>query len=317
MVLLYDWAARGALDIANGAKNKANKAIGEYKKKKEEPPPELLAQKQQAEDDIKAIEGKQKELIALRDATLSKIGNLVPDDVPIDDDEDNNVVVDTFGSYEREEWMLSHYDLVQLAGLANTVKGSIVAGSRGYFLTGFGMRLNQALISYAVQFLSERGHTMVQTPFVMNKGLMGKVAQLGDFDEQLYKVSGGAEDQYLIATSEQPLCGFHVDESFPPTALPIKYAGYSTCFRKEAGSHGRDQAGIFRVHQFEKVEQFCVTSPEGKDDSLTAPALVPHTAQPAMSAHFLTPSSHTCRGLVSPGHARSQKCMLIHVSPVP
>ena len=85
-------------------------------------------------------------------------------------------------------------------------KGSVVAGSRGYFLTGFGMRLNQALISYAVQFLVERNHTMVQTPFVMNKGLMAKVAQLGDFDEQLYKVSGGAEDQYLIATSEQPVC---------------------------------------------------------------------------------------------------------------
>ena len=128
-----------------------------------------------------------------------------------------------------------------------------------------GMRLNQALISYGVQFLSERGHTMVQTPFVMNKSLMGKVAQLADFDEQLYKVTGGAEDQYLIATSEQPLCGYHYEEWMDPKALPKKYAGYSTCFRKEAGSHGRDQAGIFRVHQFEKIEQFCVTSPLGDE----------------------------------------------------
>ena len=194
-----------------------------------------------------------------------RAGNLVPDSVPIDDNEDNNAVVDTNGTFEREDWMLSHYDLVQLAGMANTVKGSVVAGSRGYFLTGMGMRLNHALISYAVQFLSERGHTMVQTPFVMNKNIMGKVAQLDDFDEQLYKVSGGAEDQYLIATSEQPLCGYHVDEWIAPASLPLKYAGYSTCFRKEAGSHGRDQAGIFRVHQFEKVEQFCVTSPDGDE----------------------------------------------------
>merc|ERR1719253_2270238 len=95
----------------------------------------------------------------------------------------------------------------------------------------------------------------------MNKGMMGKVAQLSDFDEQLYKVCGGAEDQYLIATSEQPLCAYHADEFISPKDLPLKYAGYSTCFRKEAGSHGRDQAGIFRVHQFEKIEQFCITDP--------------------------------------------------------
>lgn len=106
---------------------------------------------------------------------------------------------------------------------------------------------------------------MVQTPFVMNKGLMGKVAQLGDFDEQLYKVSGAGEDQYLIATSEQPMCGYHVDEWIEPKTLPLKYGGYSTCFRKEAGSHGRDQAGIFRVHQFEKIEQFCITAPDTPD----------------------------------------------------
>jgi len=110
---------------------------------------------------------------------------------------------------------------------------------------------------------------MVQTPFVMNKSLMGKVAQLDDFDEQLYKVSGAGEDQYLIATSEQPLCGYHLDEWIEPKTLPLKYAGYSTCFRKEAGSHGRDQGGIFRVHQFEKIEQFCVTSPEpGKSEAM-------------------------------------------------
>lgn len=77
------------------------------------------------------------------------------------------------------------------------------------------------------------------------------------------QVTGAGEDQYLIATSEQPLCGYHLDEWIEPKSLPIKYAGYSTCFRKEAGSHGRDQGGIFRVHQFEKVEQFCVTSPDG------------------------------------------------------
>lgn len=100
-----------------------------------------------------------------------------------------------------------------------------------------------------MQFLSSRGSTLLQTPFVMNKSLMSKVAQLGDFDEQLYKVTGASEDQYLIATSEQPICAYHHGEWLAGSQLPIRYAGYSTCFRKEAGSHGRDQLGIFRVHQ--------------------------------------------------------------------
>ena len=167
---------RGALDLANKAKRDAQKPITEYMKKKETPPPELIAAKKAAEEEIERLEAKQKELINQRDQTIGLIGNLVPDDVPISDDEDNNRVEDTNGAFEREDWMLSHFDLCMLAGLSNTVKGAVVAGSRGYFLTGMGMRLNQALISYATSFLSERGHTMMQTPFVMNKSLMGKVS---------------------------------------------------------------------------------------------------------------------------------------------
>ncbi|ONM26613.1 Serine--tRNA ligase cytoplasmic [Zea mays] len=94
---------------------------------------------------------------------------------------------------------------------------------------------------------------------------MAKCAQLAQFDEELYKVTGDGEDKYLIATSEQPLCAYHLGDRIYPAELPIKYAGYSTCFRKEAGSHGRDTAGIFRVHQFEKIEQFCITSPNDND----------------------------------------------------
>jgi len=240
------------------------KKITEFHKKKETPPEELNGEKKAAEAKIAELEAKEKELIATRDATIGQIGNLVPDDVPVSDDEDNNRIEATWGQFEREDWMLSHYDLTQMAGIANTVKGSEVAGSRGYFLTGPGVLLNQALITYAIHFLRKRGYECLQTPFVMNKSLMGRVAQLADFDEQLYKVTGAGEDQYLIATSEQPICAYHANESLVDKQLPVKYAGYSTCFRKEAGSHGRDQLGIFRVHQFEKVEQFVITSPEGK-----------------------------------------------------
>ncbi|XP_002467553.2 serine--tRNA ligase, cytoplasmic [Sorghum bicolor] len=105
----------------------------------------------------------------------------------------------------------------------------------------------------------------MQTPFFMRKETMRKCAQLVQFDEELYKVTGDGEEKYLIATSEQPMCAYHLGDRIHPDELPIRYAGYSTCFRKEAGSHGRDTAGIFRVHQFEKIEQFCITNPNGND----------------------------------------------------
>ncbi|NXG67397.1 SYSC protein, partial [Hemiprocne comata] len=130
--------------------------------------------------------------------------------------------------------------------------------------------LEQALIQFALQSLRARGYTPVYTPFFMRKEVMQEVAQLSQFDEELYKVIGkGSEkaedssidEKYLIATSEQPLAALHRDEWLKPEDLPLKYAGLSTCFRQEVGSHGRDTRGIFRVHQFEKIEQFVYASP--------------------------------------------------------
>eukprot|EP01097_Dermamoeba_algensis_P000781 TRINITY_DN1279_c0_g1_i2.p1 TRINITY_DN1279_c0_g1~~TRINITY_DN1279_c0_g1_i2.p1 ORF type:complete len:259 (-),score=64.19 TRINITY_DN1279_c0_g1_i2:865-1641(-) len=139
--------------------------------------------------------------------------------------------------------------------------GANVAGHRGYFLKGPGVILNQALINFALKFLYDREFTLLQTPYFMNKEVMGRTAQLSDFDEQLYKVSSdSADEKYLIATSEQPISALHMNQWLEH--LPRKYAGYSTNFRKEAGGHGRDVWGIFRVHQFEKIEQFAITEPE-------------------------------------------------------
>jgi seryl-tRNA synthetase len=98
---------------------------------------------------------------------------------------------------------------------------------------------------------------------MMKKEVMAGVAQLEQFDEELYKVGGDSEDKYLIATSEQPICGYHMNDWIEEKTLPIRYAGISTCFRKEAGKHGKDTWGIFRVHQFEKVEQFVIV--DGKN----------------------------------------------------
>jgi hypothetical protein len=118
-----------------------------------------------------------------------------------------------------------------------------------------------ALINYGVSFLRAREYSVLQPPYFMNKDVMAGVAQLEQFDEELYKVSGD-DDKYLIATSEQPLCGFHKGEWLEEKTLPLRYGGVSTCFRKEAGAHGKDCWGIFRVHQFDKVEQFVVCEGE-------------------------------------------------------
>jgi seryl-tRNA synthetase len=123
-------------------------------------------------------------------------------------------------------------------------------------LTGYGVFLNLALVNYGLEFLFNKGYTPNQPPFMMLREHMAKTAQLEQFDEELYKVTddGTKEtDKYLIATSEQPISAIHSGEWLQDKDLPIRYAGYSTNFRKEAGSHGRDAWGIFRVHQFEKV----------------------------------------------------------------
>ncbi|KAL5989224.1 hypothetical protein ACLOJK_010114 [Asimina triloba] len=211
---------------------------------------------------------KEQEVLDAKAALYSKletVGNLVHDSVPISDDEANNKVVLDWGLPRSEGNLKNHVELVQLLGIADTIKGADVAGGRGFYLKGAGVLLNQALISFGLQFLGERGYTELQTPFFMRKDIMAKCAQLSQFDEELYKVTGDGDDKYLIATAEQPLCAYHLGEWIQPSQLPIRYAGYSTCFRKEAGSHGRDTLGIFRVHQFEKVEQFCITSPNGND----------------------------------------------------
>lgn len=200
-----------------------------------------------------------------RDAVLKMIGNLIHHTVPVNRDEEHNRVERVWPeSGERSRALgkgLTHVDLLHMVDGVEYARGVATAGSRGYFLKGPGVLLNFALIQYALKFLTERGYTPLQPPYFMEKEQMAKCAQLDDFDEQLYKVSGDGE-KYLIATSEQPLCVYHVDEWVDERELPRKYAGISTNFRKEAGSHGRDQLGIFRVHQFDKVEQFCVTSPE-------------------------------------------------------
>ena len=203
-----------------------------------------------------------------RDAALCLVPNELDPSVPISNNEEHNVVVRTWGEPRPggpAAGLLHHHELLSMLDGYEPERGVGVAGHRGYFLKGVGVMLNQALIAFGLSFLSapERDYTPLQPPYFMSKDVMAGVAQLSDFDEQLYKVTGEeGRDMYLIATSEQPICAYHAGEWLAEKDLPKKYAGYSMCFRKEAGSHGRDAWGIFRVHQFEKVEQFVVCAPE-------------------------------------------------------
>jgi seryl-tRNA synthetase len=257
---------RWELDNVNSEFNKANKAVSKLKVAKEDAT-EAIAAVQAIKERIATIAEEEKAAEAAVNALLCKIGNLVHDSVPVSDDEENNVVYRSFGldSKRTEEGLPNHVDLIAMLDIADTERGTDVAGGRGYFLKGAGVLLNQAMINYAIAFLAARGHTPLATPFFMRKDRMAECAQLADFDEQLYKVSGEGDDKYLIATSEQTCCSYLRKRWIQPKELPMRFAGYSTCFRKEAGSHGRDTLGIFRVHQFEKVEQFVAVSPDGED----------------------------------------------------
>ncbi|KAI1138947.1 seryl-tRNA synthetase [Hypoxylon sp. FL0543] len=250
----------------NSKINEVNKQIGAKKKAKENAD-ELLQQRADLDKEKKAL----LELAAQKDialkAKVNTVGNIVHDSVPVSDNEDNNVVQRTWapeGVKVEKKDVLSHHEVLLRLDGYDPDRGVKVVGHRGYFLRQWGVFLNQALINYGLEYLSSKGFTPLQTPQFMLKDYMAKTAQLEQFDEELYKVVDGEaqNDKYLIATSEQPISAFHADEWIVAKDLPIKYAGFSTCYRREAGSHGRDAWGVFRVHQFEKVEQFVLTDPE-------------------------------------------------------
>jgi len=218
----------------------------------------------------KADAAKTIELEEQRLHNLRQIGNTLHSSCVISGTEDDNKIERTFGDIEIKK-KYSHVDLVHMVGGADLERGANVAGSRGYFLTGPLVYMEMALIHLSMNQLSTKDYTPVLTPFFMKKEAMNQVAQLTQFDDELYKVVGKrsevegdteTDEKYLIATSEQPLAAFHMNEWLDSKELPKRYCGYSSCFRQEVGSHGRDTRGIFRVHQFEKVEQFCITSPE-------------------------------------------------------
>ncbi|KAL8843092.1 MAG: hypothetical protein Q9170_000222 [Blastenia crenularia] len=247
--------------------NATQKEIGAKKKAKEDAS-DLLQSKGNLEEQKKRTE----EVVLEKEAALQRkiktVGNYVHESVPVSNNEDNNAQIRIWapeGKQPQKLKCLSHHEVLTRLDGYDPERGVKIVGHRGYCLTGYGLFLNLALVNYGLEFLWRKGYKPNQPPHFMLREYMAKTAQLEQFDEELYKVTDDGQrqtDKYLIATSEQPLSALHDGEWLQEKDLPIKYAGYSTCYRKEAGAHGKDAWGIFRVHQFEKIEQFLITKPE-------------------------------------------------------
>jgi seryl-tRNA synthetase len=190
---------------------------------------------------------------------LFNLPNIPHESVPDGSTEDDNVEVRRWGEAVADNQLLDHVDLLERLGLADLEAAAKIAGARFYFLKDELVLLNWALIRFALDFLARKGFKIVQPPYMIQRRYMEGVVAFQDFQDMLYKIEG--EDLYLVGTAEHPIAGMHADEILDGRILPLRYAGVSPCFRREAGAHGKDTKGIFRVHQFEKVEQFVFCKP--------------------------------------------------------
>ncbi|MFE5868333.1 serine--tRNA ligase [Streptomyces roseifaciens] len=212
---------------------------------------------------VKAADAEQDEAAAEAQRLLLQIGNLVHPDVPRGG-EDDFVVLDTVGT--RRDFAAEgfepkdHLELGQLLGAIDVERGAKVSGSRFYYLTGVGALLELALVNAAIAQATAAGFTPMLTPALVKPRAMEGTGFLGQAAQDVYHLE--KDDFYLVGTSEVPLAAYHMDEIVEASQLPLRYAGFSPCFRREAGTYGKDTRGIFRVHQFDKVEMFSYVAPE-------------------------------------------------------
>jgi seryl-tRNA synthetase len=224
---------------------------------------DLLKRAEQLKADVKAAEAERDAADAETQELLLKLGNLVHPDVPVGGEEDF-VTLETHGTirdfaaegFEPKD----HLELGQLLGAIDVERGAKVSGSRFYFLTGVGALLELALVNAALAQATAAGFTPMLTPALVRPQSMAGTGFLGQAAQDVYHLD--KDDLYLVGTSEVPLAAYHMDEIIDADQLPLRYAGFSPCFRREAGSHGKDTRGIFRVHQFDKVEMFSYVTPE-------------------------------------------------------
>ncbi|MEV8586935.1 serine--tRNA ligase [Streptomyces sp. NPDC051180] len=224
---------------------------------------ELLQKAEQLKTDVKAAEAEQNDADESAKRLLLQLGNIVHTDVPVGGEEDF-VVLETHGTirdfaaegFEPKD----HLELGEALGAIDVERGAKVSGSRFYYLTGVGALLELALVNAAIAQATEAGFIPMLTPALVRPRAMEGTGFLGQAAENVYHLE--KDDYYLVGTSEVPLAAYHMDEIIEADKLPLRYAGFSPCFRREAGTYGKDTRGIFRVHQFDKVEMFSYVAPE-------------------------------------------------------
>jgi seryl-tRNA synthetase len=223
----------------------------------------LLANAKELADKVKAADAKRSEIEEQAKSLLLQLSNLLDTEAPIGGEEDFVTIehVGTPRDFTKDGFEpKDHVELGKLLGAIDTERGAKVAGSRSYYLTGVGALLEFALVNYAIQSALKNGFSPVIPPVLVNPAAMEGTGFLGQASENVYRIE--KDDVYLVGTSEVPLAAMHMDEILPADKLPLRYAGYSSCFRREAGTYGKDTRGIIRVHQFDKVEMFTFCKPE-------------------------------------------------------
>lgn len=244
----------------------------------------LVAEARTLSEAVRILEQELTRLEEEREKVLKKIPNVIHESVPVGPDESYNTVLRCWGKarvprgfekdflrdtkgkgckmdYEIIDWVpVPHADFLESRELTNVNKAGEVAGTRFYYMLDDLVWLELALIAYALEFLANKGFRVVVPPLMLREEVLAGVVSFDDFRDMIYKIEG--EDLYLIGTAEHPLAALHANEVIPERELPILYAGVSQSFRKEAGAHGKDTKGIFRVHHFSKVEQFVFAHPD-------------------------------------------------------
>ncbi|WP_370333516.1 serine--tRNA ligase [Mycolicibacterium hippocampi] len=254
-----DAARRAAISTADNLRAEQKAASKLVGKAAPDERPGLLASAKELAEKVKAAEAAQSEAENRFTAAHMAISNVIIDGVPAGGEDDFRVL-DTVGEPPAIDDPKDHLELGESLGLIDMERGAKVAGSRFYFLTGAGALLQLGLFQLAVRVAVDNGFTLMIPPVLVRPEIMAGTGFLGAHAEEIYHLT--EDDMYLVGTSEVPLAGFHADEIIDLADGPKRYAGWSSCFRREAGSYGKDTRGIIRVHQFDKVEGFVYCRPE-------------------------------------------------------
>ena len=243
-------------------RNTAAKGIADAKKSGDSSrAEEILSEVADLGERIAELGAMADECLRKRDELRMRVPNILHPDVPMGEDDQKNTLHSLHGSKSEFEFEArNHNELIEMNGWVDQSRGAKVAGSRFYFMQGDLARMEMALQQFSVDFLIKRGYTLVQPPLMMNRDAYEGVTDLSDFETVMYGIE--PDNYYLIATSEHPLTAMRMDEVIEPNELPVKLVGVSQCFRREVGAHGLSDRGIWRVHQFAKIEQIIVCHPE-------------------------------------------------------